>query len=204
MPILFGNARNFSFGFAAVEVKGKWGFIDQDGEMTIDPVYTSVGDFISTGLAWAEIEGSGDYRVIDRYGSFVRQFSASHVCRGGDNFLSIRGSLHGEEGYFLGHVSGEIYLGPYDGMNDYREGRVAVKTSTGWFLVDSEGHQYGEAWDAMESASEGIVAVGRSERGLLSDYLWGYIDLDGTITAEPPYNRAGPFIDDLALVAIRR
>lgn len=59
-PPLDDNSRggNFSEGLAAVEIGGKWGFIDKSGALAIPAIYYDVGPF-SGGLAAAEPMDSG-------------------------------------------------------------------------------------------------------------------------------------------------
>ena len=42
---IFDLGRDFSEGFAAVELDGKWGFIDKSGKVVIEPKYDYVSAF---------------------------------------------------------------------------------------------------------------------------------------------------------------
>ncbi|HEF3474383.1 TPA: WG repeat-containing protein, partial [Campylobacter coli] len=52
----------------AVELNGKWGFIDKNGEFVIEPKFDGVGNF-SEGLARVELNGK--YGFIDKSGKIV-------------------------------------------------------------------------------------------------------------------------------------
>jgi hypothetical protein len=73
----FDDAKNFSEGLAAVQVGGKWGFINKSGQMVISPQFEEerpswltgmVGSF-SDGLALVKINEHWGY--IDKTGNFA-------------------------------------------------------------------------------------------------------------------------------------
>ncbi|EAL1455719.1 WG repeat-containing protein, partial [Campylobacter coli] len=51
-----------------VELNGKWGFIDKNGEFAIKPKFDDIWDF-SEGLA--KVKLNGKYGFIDKNGDFV-------------------------------------------------------------------------------------------------------------------------------------
>lgn len=64
----FDYAADFSEGFAAVILNGRWGFIDEQGRWAISPQFDDAGPF-SGGLAAAKTKGEWGY--IDKTGRFV-------------------------------------------------------------------------------------------------------------------------------------
>mgnify|MGYP006334487577 CR=1 FL=1 len=65
----FEDARTFNDAtYAAVKVNGKWGFVNKEGEMVIDPVYDDARSF-SNGLAAVMIDGAWGF--IDKNGELV-------------------------------------------------------------------------------------------------------------------------------------
>lgn len=202
-PSYWSAGGSFSEGLCAVQVGGHaFGYIDETGSMVIPARYPQAGSF-SDGLALVR-RAEGGYRLIDARGDSVLDLGVSSVTRGSDGFLTVRGSLNDQEGFFLAHVDGTIYQGPYKTAGVYNEGRLPVETKAGWVLIDSDGRQYGGTWDAMGTPGEGLVAIARSGRGLLSDYRWGYMDVDGRVAIEPVYDRARSFREGRALVAAKR
>ena len=71
--------QDFSEGLAAVEIQGKWGFIDGDGTVVIQPKFRSARHF-SEGLAlvqndsglWGYISRSGDWEIPPPSTNFPR------------------------------------------------------------------------------------------------------------------------------------
>lgn len=68
----FGFIRSFSEGYAAVEVNGKWGFIDRTGKQAVEPVYDDVKGFYK-GLAIVGLKHGKSFRYgyIDTTGRVV-------------------------------------------------------------------------------------------------------------------------------------
>ena len=62
------DAGVFSDGLAQVLIKGKWGFIDTDGKISILPRFEEVLPF-SQGLA--RVQSDGKWAYIDRFGDVV-------------------------------------------------------------------------------------------------------------------------------------
>jgi len=66
----FESGYDFSDGMGAVQVGGKWGFVDATGKFAIQPEFQSPGTF-SDGLAATRIDGKWGY--IDKQGKVVIQ-----------------------------------------------------------------------------------------------------------------------------------
>ena len=66
----FSNAVLFmeEEGYAAVEIDGKWGFIDGNGNMMIEPQYTSARSF---NCGYAAVEIDGKWGFIDEKGKLI-------------------------------------------------------------------------------------------------------------------------------------
>jgi hypothetical protein len=71
----FEKAASFSEGLAAVQIGGRWGYIDRRGRITIQPEYESANRF-SDGIAW--VERDGRYLALDKNGQvlFTSKFDA--------------------------------------------------------------------------------------------------------------------------------
>ncbi len=54
------KASNFSEGLAAVEINGKWGFVDKTGKLVIPAIFESCGNF-HEGLAWVRVNNLYGY-----------------------------------------------------------------------------------------------------------------------------------------------
>ena len=68
LPKIYEALGDYNEGLAPVRVKGRWGFMDRNGEMKIDPVYTSVSP-IDHGLAVIATEAG--YGLINKSGELL-------------------------------------------------------------------------------------------------------------------------------------
>ena len=66
----FDNAQQYSENLAAVEVNGRWGYIDSKGVFTIEPKYKEANDF-ENGLAQIRDEKTGKYGYINALDELV-------------------------------------------------------------------------------------------------------------------------------------
>ena len=83
IPPLFDYGSTFTEGYAAVQVDGKWGFIDRAGRYTVPPVYEDALYGFSHGLA--RVRENGVYRFVDPGGvpAFDRSFANATSFRNG-------------------------------------------------------------------------------------------------------------------------
>jgi hypothetical protein len=66
----FDDARNFNHHFAAVEINGKWGFIDETGNMVIPADYDVVYDFKNENTV---VLKSNKWELINDKGTTIKQ-----------------------------------------------------------------------------------------------------------------------------------
>ena len=64
----FDAARDMVDGFAAVNVAGRWGFMNKKGNVVIEPIYDEVSDFY---CGYAAVKQGVNYGVIDEKGKQV-------------------------------------------------------------------------------------------------------------------------------------
>lgn len=115
IPARFKHATSFSCGRARVEIDGRWGFIDLEGRVVIEPTHADATSFVMPGLA-AVANEQGLWGCIDPQGRLVID----------QLYADIDPSLDGEA-LFVKRLDGRRgYLG-YDGrwLCDYAwdEGR---------------------------------------------------------------------------------
>lgn len=77
----FENARNFSTGLAAVQLQGKWGYINTRGAVVIEPRFEAALDFQSNRAPVRDASGKWGY--IDRTGDLIIpcQYDEAQVFR---------------------------------------------------------------------------------------------------------------------------
>lgn len=60
IPLHYDDAKDFHDGLAAVNVGGKWGFLDTEGKLALEPQFAETAGFFSEGL--------GAVRVGEKWG----------------------------------------------------------------------------------------------------------------------------------------
>ena len=68
IPFQFDRANSFSNGLAAVEVDGKWGYIDTSGEYVIPAIYDNISSFSQNLYV---VKQNGKYGIINADGESV-------------------------------------------------------------------------------------------------------------------------------------
>lgn len=66
---LYDNAEDFYIGKAAVEINGKWGFIDKTGKIIIEPKFDNILGFMDDGRVYVVV--AGEERLIDKNGNII-------------------------------------------------------------------------------------------------------------------------------------
>lgn len=115
LPEGWAVTRPFSEGFAGVSVgsmySGKWGYLDRDGNMVVQPKYDQIGEFVeglarvNMGAQW-EFPGAwkgGKWGFIDTSGRVVISIQFDYAC-------------------------------------DFSSGQASVKKQGRWFHIDRQGH----------------------------------------------------------------
>lgn len=116
----YDSARGFSNGMAAIKLIGKWGFIDVDENLRVQPTYTKVYDFVND-LA---IVYDGAYGLIDKNGSLKLELDYSSIKRTTKGSFIIT-DKEGRKG--LTDKSGGVILSPsFDYMEDIGQGLIVV------------------------------------------------------------------------------
>ena len=192
----------FSLGRAPVQIDGDlWTYVDESGRLLGPPRYARAGEYID-GTALTELP-DGTHELLDPDGDAFLTIPVRTVFRGEGNKFTVQAAIGGEEGnYLLDARVDTVLIGPYEEAGLAAEGRIAVGKRGAMRVVDYDGTAYGESWSRIEQFSEGFAAVARSQRKFLSDYLWAYVDLEGRVVIESQFNRAEPFHEGRAAVAV--
>ncbi len=197
---IFKNAKPFSDGLALVMGDAGWGFIDKTGEFIIGPGLSSARSF-SEGLAavryasgWGYIDLKGNETIPPAYAS-AESFSGGYAVVSSDNskkgYIDTNGNYIIEEKYdiALSFTEGTAFVYPFHNAPEpskrsayiYPDGTLALQPLL-------KGYNYG-------SFSEGLAAVYKQ-----SDFLYGYMNIDGNIVIEPRFLMALPFSEGVAAV----
>ncbi|MDO9255160.1 MAG: WG repeat-containing protein [Bacteroidales bacterium] len=187
------SVRIFKEGLAAYSVMDsigvKWGFVDKEGKVKINPQFSNAGNFSNGKCAVSNKEGKWGF--IDKEGKIVinNQFDGAGEFMKGKAVVNSGGKsgVIDEDGKYLINpqfsnmmVDNDMFLFEQDGK---------------WGWCDGEGKISINAQfkDAYPFNNSDLAAVRSGEN-------FGYIDKTGKIVINPQFDHAIPFNGKLALV----
>ncbi|PKH50946.1 hypothetical protein CXF68_09735 [Tenacibaculum sp. Bg11-29] len=198
-----------------IKKKGKHGFIDQDGQEVIKPIFEIVSEF-NEGLAWAVTEKNGKWfsGFINETGDWVIEptfsgygWSMNETSLFSEGLAPIQAD--NRKMMFI-NISGDPVTDPiFDKAYHFSENRALVSINGLFGYIDELGHQvinceYGvnSAFAQNSRFSQGLAAVrfSRGQEGLKSDNNFGYINKIGDIVFEPENYHANAFSEGFAMV----
>ncbi len=175
------RVHNFREGRALIVTQqGKYGYLNEKGQMTILPIYDYGADFYE-GKAIVGIkngEGQMGFLVIDHQGHtcFSIQLSncliGNHMSQGR---LIFKEEKSGRYGYMDEQGTPLFYLP--DGTihaNSFQHGFARVKSNTGYGLVSSDGKQL------IPCAYDSLIIASEKRVWLLQQGKWSLADLQGS------------------------
>lgn len=183
LPPRYERAFAFSEGLAGVRMEGRWGFVNEKGEVIVRPKFDLVGDFYQ-GLAEALLEGKTG--VIDRTGRYVVEPQFARAVP------FTRDTLLVEEGLWRSiHFSGYERLDNAAGHMLAFHGPVGLyHVEKGWIVRPRFRHPL-----VFETEGRGLVWA-KDENG--RDY--GLLAADGSWRIKPRFAHAASLMDGLATV----
>lgn len=188
------EVRIFKNGLAAFsmvneEGEEKWGFVDKEGKVAINPQFSSVSNF-SDGKCGVR-NSDGKWGFIDKEGkiSINYQFDGAGDFKNGKCIVTSAnkdGAIDKDGKYIINpqysdmQIDGDMFL---------------VSQGGKWGWCDKDGKlvinpQFGEAYPFN----------GNKTTSVQSGKSYGYIDKDGKIIINPQFDMASPFNGKLALV----
>jgi hypothetical protein len=182
---------DFKEGLAAVELNGKWGYVDSSGQLAIPYIYDWATPF-SEGLAW--IKTGDNWGFINKQGEVIVEPQYKAV-------------LSFQEGVAL--VSGEQYVGYIDttggfainldaicagGFGSFSEGYAPVLWNERVGFIDRTGNMViPPVYETASEFHEGLAVVRINGK-------YGFIDRQGQEVIKPQYEGAYFFHNDRAMV----
>ena len=153
----FDDALPFSGGLAAVKTNGVWGYIDTNGEFSIDPAFEEAGSFVGN---LAAVKRNGTWCVIDKSGSVKREFPGVESVTIGNGYVEAGGAYYTtalEEATFYGYTGvpcdGGFWVAGENGVRVFRTDGSQVYFSGGTELLGRSG----EVW--LVKLADGTTAV---------------------------------------------
>ena len=185
------NNNLFVDGLVLVEKDGKYGYLNQKGEVVIDFLYDGVESFYN-GVAIVKV--SGKYFLINKDGKPInnQKYDNLKFDHKGGLYIFMRNTKYG-----LLSLDGTILLDAiYDDIGYFSEGVAIVKNGNKYGFIDKKGKQIVECkYNFAFSFSDGYASV-------VIDNKFGYINKKGELVIAALYDYAGPFHDGYAIVLI--
>ena len=161
---------------------GKWGYKNTKGQMVIGAQYAAAQEFEGN-IAFAAMDGSGLYGLIDRYGNWLTSAIWSSVRPFSGGWAAV------EQNGYWGYIdeTGKYMVEPqFREAGEYTCGRARVRTGSFWGYIDADGDLVIEAeWKTCFDFAED-VAFAQSTSG-----RWYMIDKAGTRVATLGTNLSG-------------
>ncbi|MBS1683936.1 MAG: WG repeat-containing protein [Bacteroidetes bacterium] len=176
----------------------KWGYIDKDGKIVINPQFEFAGLFYD-GLAlvksaddkYGYIDEDGKYKINPTY-KYATPFSeglASVVVENGQPQIINNN----------GDVKATIATAEYCGV--FQQGLAPVKIGEKWGFINKNGDvKINPQFDQVSAFSENMAQVA-SYNAEKKEVTWGYINKDGEIKVNYQFKSCSQFKDGLALVS---
>ncbi|MGN6568847.1 MAG: WG repeat-containing protein, partial [Flavipsychrobacter sp.] len=187
----------YSEGLAVVYTNGKYGFINKEGKIVINPQY-DVADNFSEGLAAVAVieEGKEKYGFIDKEGKLIIPYQFSTVTA----FSEGRAlAANGTDIHCIGKDGKDAFptdKANYDYVGTFSEGYAPAAQGNKVKYVDKTGKvQFDEGYNSGRPFHKGLAAVKKGDK-------WGYIDTKGKEIINCQFDEASSFYGDIAVVKL--
>lgn len=174
-----------------VKIGDKFGFINETGDIVIEPQFDNAYHYFTDGVCFAELEGKKC--LINNEGLIIRELSDSinwiyefinhkaivRFDNGNRNIIDIEGKYLLEKDY-------KDIKYCEDGNSLYY---VLHDDDNKWLAADRVGSIIGEPCDSLVYFAQNLCPVKYNER-------WGYMDSSGNIKIAPIYQYAKVFSED--------
>lgn len=172
-----------------VEIDGKYGYINQLGQIVIQPKYEDA-KYFSEGLAVVRIS-TGDYAYIDSAGNEVLYYQGN----GAENFkegLALVQDYKSTYGFM--NKQGDIGITPqYVSARSFSEGLASVEllSQTNGFINKDGEVMINTGYPLLGDFSEGLAWFYILDPNNIADGWYGFINKDGVTAIEPSFKSFG-------------
>jgi outer membrane protein OmpA-like peptidoglycan-associated protein len=129
IAVQFDSVRGFNEHYAAVQIKGRWGFVNKNGKTVIQTVYQTVGDF-SEGLVSAKLRGKWGF--LDQTENIKIEFKYDSLA-GFSNQLALV-NLNDKFG-FINRTNEVIIPIDFENARSFSNGAAAFKKNGKWGFI---------------------------------------------------------------------
>lgn len=174
-----------------IKIGDKYGFINDKGDIVIEPQFDNAFYYFSDGVCFAKYDGTTG--LIDNNGHLIVELpdSISWVY----SFTKGKGIVLFENGEMnIVRTDGNYVLeNDYKYITQNEDGEslyyILHRKDNKWLAADSTGNVIGEPCDSILSYSQNLCPVKHKDK-------WGYMDPSGNITIDTIYKFAWSFSQD--------
>ncbi len=179
--------------------KKEWGYVNQDGELVIDPIYRKCYEFSEDGLA--PIYARKTYSFINTSGvpitTEIKDFQLSQIF--GFGLLGYQNGMvpvmKGKKWGFL-NTDGELVIElKYDKVTSFDDGFAVVKIGNVFFIINKNGEEtkvLDPSIIVIKHFSEGLAPYNDSKKKN------GFLNINGEVVISAKYLSVGYFVAGLA------
>ena len=189
------RSRAFHEGFAAVLIKGKWGFINTEGKIVIQPQFEGVSNF-GDGFAvfLTTVKEEKLYGYINVKGEIVINAQFSNATSFNESLARIQ--LNEKFGFI--DTEGKMVINPqFDAVSGFNEGLAIIRQGENYGFIDRSGLIVINPQFNMASLFNEKLAAIKS-----SDDKYGFINAEGKFEINPQFEEAGDFHNGLAYIKL--
>jgi len=182
---------DFSEGFAPFQKNMKWGFINEDGKIVINPQFDNIG-FFSGDLAAVELNNKWGY--INKKGEIVINYQFQAVGSFYDGLAGVTAP-----GGSCGYISedGKYVINPQFRLaGNFENGSAWFSNGQSYGYIDEKGKIMVNPQFQAAGDYDGDLAP------VKSGSQYGYVDKDGKYVINPQFDFASKFFGDFAIVSL--
>lgn len=199
--IICNDFGEFKDGLAPILLDNKWGFIDTQGNIVIEPKFVAhVSDYgalpsFNEGLTTIYDNESGRVGYIDKKGEIIikpQYYSAK-------NFYEDVAFVGTQDDHVIIDKTGKILAQKFVAINgfysNFSNGRAVAQKQFSYGYINKQGKFVIEPiYDEARDFSDGMASVKK-------DGKWGFVDVDGNVKIQLKFNNEPkPFSDGRAFV----
>ena len=187
---VFDDCHDFSDGFAAVKLSGKYNFINTRGELLCNEWLDYCGDF-SNGFAAVKL--SGKWNFINTRGELLCNEWLDYCGDFSNGFARVRRNRK----YNFINTRGELLCNEWlDYCGDFSNGFAAVKLSGKYNFINTRGELLCNEWfNSCGDFSNGFAVVELSRK-------FNFINTRGELLCNEWFNSCGDFSNGFAVVEL--
>ena len=219
------DSPSFNNSIKFFQKDGKWGYIDDQGNIVIEAIYDQAFPTFVNGRAtvrqnglWGMIDANQDIIVpfqYDRLGNLIEdrvlfQKNDKYGFFDSNGNSVIPAHFDGARDFYNGiapvsvdkkwgfvNKAGEIIVQPrFEDVQSFMEGMAAVKQDNHWGFIDTRDKLIIPCrYENVNPFSNGLAAIEMDKR-------WGYINKNAELVIKPQFNKAEIFMDSRAVVQV--